>query len=104
GMRITQVPVGLHPNAIIKSPDDGFVYVANGNSDYVSVINTLTFQVSDSIPVGLSQVNNPYIGSSPNALAINNEGTRLYVANGMDNALAVISLAVKPSGYGSEDK
>ena len=32
GKTIKEIPVGLHPNAIIKSHDEGLVYVANGNS------------------------------------------------------------------------
>lgn len=89
----TELAVGLHPNMIISSRDDQRVYVANGNSDYVSVIDAQTRQVTDSIAVGLFGRDNPYIGSSPNALALDSAGTTLYVANGLDNALAVVSLA-----------
>ena len=35
---------------------------------------------------------NPYFGDSPNGLALSRDGKYLYVANGMDNALAVIKL------------
>ena len=35
---------------------------------------------------------NPYFGDSPNGLALSPNGKILYVANGMDNALAVIKL------------
>lgn len=87
-----EVAVGLHPNAIISSPDERLLYVANGNSDYVSVIDAQTKQVTDSIAVGLFGRDNPYIGSTPNALALDSAGTTLYVANGLDNALAVVSL------------
>ena len=67
--------------------------MANGNSDYVSVIDATTRQVTDSIAVGLFGKPDTYIGSSPNALALDSAGTTLYVANGLDNALAVVSLA-----------
>ena len=97
GKTIKEVKVGLHPNAVLVSPDQKYIYVANGSSDYVSVISTTKDTVSDSIPVRLSAAFNPYIGSSPNALAINKAGTRLYVANGMDNAVAVIRLGAKSS-------
>ena len=52
GKEIKQVTVGLHPNAIIKSADEQFVYVANGNSDYVSVISAGSNTVVDSILTG----------------------------------------------------
>ena len=54
GKPLKELAVGLHPNALIASPDKQFVYVANGNSDYISVINTQTETVSDSILWGYS--------------------------------------------------
>ncbi|MEJ7665687.1 MAG: hypothetical protein WKG07_42300 [Hymenobacter sp.] len=35
GKFLKEIPVGLHPNAVLASPDAQFVYVANGNSDAV---------------------------------------------------------------------
>lgn len=103
GTKQTEIEVGLHPNAIITSKDQQFVYVANGNSDNVSVISTASNKVVDSISVRLGGVDHSYIGSSPNALAIDNSGTTLYVSNGMDNAVAVVKLgaAVSASGKGN---
>jgi YVTN family beta-propeller protein len=95
----TEIKVGLHPNAIIASKDQKFVYVANGNSDNVSVINTSTNNVVDSISVSLSATSE-LIGDSPNGLAINDAGNTLYVSNGMDNAVAVISLGENSSVTG----
>ncbi|GAB2565602.1 hypothetical protein GCM10027190_13910 [Spirosoma areae] len=96
-----ELPVGLHPNAIISSPDGRFVYVANGNSDYVSVLDVQRQQVTDSIFVGLFNRGNGYIGSTPNALAINPQGTTLYVANGLDNAICVVGLGSKAATAGT---
>ncbi len=104
GKEIKQVSVGLHPNAIIKSADGKFIYVANGNSDDVSVISTTLNTVVDSISVSLNRNGQSYIGSSPNALQLNKTGNTLYVANGMDNALAVIRLGEKSSANTGEDK
>ncbi|MCK4993111.1 MAG: YncE family protein, partial [Bacteroidales bacterium] len=89
GEVLDEIIVGLHPNDIVKSPDESFVYVSNANSDNVSVIDTRTDKLSETIPVRLLGDENPYWGSSPNGLAINGNGKTLYVANGMDNALAV---------------
>lgn len=104
GKEIKQVTVGLHPNAIIKSADEQFVYVANGNSDYVSVISAGSNTVVDSISVSLNRSGNSFIGSSPNALLLDKKENRLYVANGMDNALAVIRLGAKSSNNNGEDR
>ncbi|AQG81018.1 bifunctional YncE family protein/alkaline phosphatase family protein [Spirosoma montaniterrae] len=91
----TELRVGLHPNAILVSPDEQRLYVANGNSDYVSIIDAQARQVTDSIPVGLFGTGNNYVGSTPNALALDSAGTTLYVANGLDNAVAVVDVSQK---------
>ena len=95
-----EVEVGLHPNAILSSKDGKFVFVSNGNSDNVSVIDTQKEEVVDSISVRLNGKENQYIGDSPNALALNDEGNTLYVSNGMDNAVAVINISNFSSSAG----
>ena len=100
GKKLREIHVGLHPNAVITSPDKQFVYVANGNSDNVSVISTTDDILVDSISVRLSARTNFFIGDSPNALAIDSAGSTLYVANGMDNAIAVLSLGRRSSSAG----
>lgn len=98
GKTIKEIKTGLHPNDIISSPDQAFVYVANGNDDNVSVISTRTNRVVETISVRLNKAKNPYFGDEPNGLALSSDGSRLYVANGMDNALAVITLGHKAGG------
>ncbi len=100
GTLLSEVEVGLHPNAIVASTDQQFIYVSNGNSDNISVINTETDKVVDSVSVSLTGQTNQFIGDSPNALAINDTGNTLYVSNGMDNAVAVIDLGEKSSATG----
>jgi YVTN family beta-propeller protein len=102
---IKEITVGQHPNAIINSTDEAFVYVANGNSDMVSVISTSSLQNVAAIDVKLNPGKKSYIGDTPNALAINNDGTILYVANGLDNAVAMVKLGNKTSlkGAGNDE-
>lgn len=97
GNKLHDIRVGLHPNDVISSLDEQFVYVANANSDHVSVIRTSTDAVVDSIAVQLNKKAAQLIGDSPNALAIDSTGTTLYVANGLDNAIAVVRLGEKLS-------
>ena len=92
GALLKELTLGLHPNAIVSSADSAFLYVCNGNSDYVSVIDVRGGVVADSIPVGLFTGSITYYGSSPNALAVDQDGTALYVTNGFDNAVCVIRL------------
>ena len=92
GKLLREIPVGLHPNALLASPDGQFVYGANGNSDAVSVLDTKALRVVETIGVQLLPGPPGYGGDSPNALAISPDGTTLYVANGLDNAVAVVAL------------
>ncbi len=92
GNSLKEINVGLHPNAIIASPNQEQIFVANGNSDDVFMIDTQNDVTINSISVHLDKEQNPFIGDSPNALAISADGKTLYVANGMDNALAVIDV------------
>ena len=100
GKVLSEIETGKHPNAVIASKDQRFVYVANGNSDTVSVINTATDQVTDLLSVKLNRESSSFTGDSPNALAIDDKGMVLYVANGMDNAIAVIKLGHPASASG----
>lgn len=101
GEILKEINVGLHPNAIVASQDKKYVYVANGNSDYISVIDAENLSVIDSIFVGLFKENEKLIGSTPNALALDEAGKILYVANGMDNAIAVVLLGKNASTNGT---
>lgn len=104
GNTIREIRVGLHPNDIIASPDGKFIYVANANSDAVSVISTQTEEVIETISVRLSPEKNTFWGDSPNGLGLTPDGNTLYVANGMDNALAVIELGKESGGRPSVSK
>jgi len=74
GKLLTEIVVGLHPNDIVGSPDQKTIYVANANSDNVSVIDTETDQVRETISVRLSAEENPCFGDSPNGLAVTENG------------------------------
>ncbi len=102
GNLLKQIPVGLHPNAILASPDKKFLYVANGNSDNVYVIDAMNNVAVDSISVKLDVGDKGFIGDSPNALATSPRGTMLYVANGLDNAVAIIKLGANAATNGKD--
>lgn len=104
GKLLKEIKVGLHPNDIIVSADEKYVYVANANSDEVSVISTATDMISENISVRLGEEKNLYWGDSPNGLGISDDGNTLYVANGMDNALAVVNLGKNASSNTGAEK
>ncbi len=91
GKEIKQVVVGLHPAALIATPDGKHVLVANANSDTVSVIDAQTEAVIETISTRPAA--ELLFGSAPNALATSADGKTLYVANGTNNAVAVVALS-----------
>ena len=101
GKIIKEIVAGLHPNKITSSKKGKFVYVTNSNSDNISVINTLKDEITETISVRLQPKINPFFGDSPNGLCLSSDEKILYVANGMDNALAVIKLGKKATTKGS---
>jgi YVTN family beta-propeller protein len=82
------IAVGLHPTAILWDQPRGRIYVANSNSDSVSVIDPRQNRVVDTIPLQPFQVRTP--GVAPTALAVSPDGARLFVACGGINAVAVV--------------
>ncbi len=92
GRILKEIITGLHPNDIVANRKGEFVYLTNSNSDNISVINTKTDEISETISVRLQPEINPYFGDSPNGLCLSFDEQSLFVANGMDNAVAVIRL------------
>jgi YVTN family beta-propeller protein len=92
GKILKELVVGLHPNDIVSAKSGKFVYLTNSNSDNISVINTKKDEIAETISVRLQPEINPFFGDSPNGLCLSADEKSLYVANGMDNALAVIEL------------
>ena len=81
---------GTHPCAIVLSPGEKTLYVALANRDAVAAVNVSSgqFQLRGYFDTRLPGQN--YFGAEPVALAMNAEGSRLYVANMATDAVAVI--------------
>jgi YVTN family beta-propeller protein len=88
GAVTTDILVHLHSSALAKSPDGHYVVCANAASDNLSVIDTRTDAVVETVWAKASPAD--LFGASPNALAFAPDGQTLYVANGTQNAVAVI--------------
>src|SRR2546421_1683431 len=88
--QIAEIAVGLHPCGLALSRDAKTLYVANANSDTVSVIDTAKREVTRTISTRPDD-KLPF-GSISNALALSEDEKTLYVANGNNNAIAVIDL------------
>jgi YVTN family beta-propeller protein len=94
------IRVGLHPSGLTAGPGGRFLYVANANSDTVSVIDTRTDEVVETIACRPA-ARLPF-GSGANALALSPDGGTLYVANGTNNSIAVIRLGRRASPGGGD--
>ncbi len=85
------IPTGAHPDYEVLSKDGSRLYVANAQSDTVSVIDTGTDRVMDTILIRPSEARGP-VTASPTGLALSPSGDTLYVALGDFNAVAVVRL------------
>jgi YVTN family beta-propeller protein len=91
GWRVAKsIPVGLHPAGMAASAGGRFVYVANAASDTVSVLDTRTEAVAETVACR-PEARLPF-GSGSNAVALSPDGGTLYVANGTNNCVAVVRL------------
>jgi YVTN family beta-propeller protein len=98
------IPVGGHPCGMAASPNGKFVYVANANSDTVSVIDTAKEEVVETIDCK-PEAKLPF-GSGSNAVAVSPDGKTLFVANGTGNCVAVVQPAKKSAedGFGESSR
>ncbi len=87
---IAEIEVGLHPSGMAMTADRKRLFVANANSDTVSVIDTDRLRQVETIKVS-PDPSWPF-GSEPNAVAVDAAGKTLYIAVGGENAIAIFDL------------
>jgi DNA-binding beta-propeller fold protein YncE len=101
---------GTHPCAFVLSPEGKTLYVALANRDVVAAVNVGAGQFSVKGYFDTRLPGQSYFGAEPEALALNANGTRLYVANAISDAIAVIDTGkltarsakqgmIEPSGF-----
>ncbi|MCX7944303.1 MAG: beta-propeller fold lactonase family protein [Deltaproteobacteria bacterium] len=84
---IANINVGKNPEGIVMSPDGRFIYVANSDTDDISVIDTSKNQVTDVIKLNPEGV--PY-GTSPTTMDITKDGRYIFVAEALLNSVSII--------------
>ncbi len=77
---VGNIPVGMDPRAIAKSPDGATVYVVNHGDETLSVIDVSTSQVTDTLS----------LGSNPVAIVVTPDNRETYVANYDSKTITVI--------------
>ncbi len=87
-----QSPVapGTHPCALEISADGKTMYAALANRDAVVAVNVGGEQFSVKGYFDTRLPGQSYFGAEPEALAMNADGSRLYVANAISDAIAVM--------------
>jgi DNA-binding beta-propeller fold protein YncE len=81
---------GTHPCALEISPDGKTMYVALANRDVVAALNVGGEQFSVKGYFDTRLPHQSYFGAEPEALALSPDGSRLYVANAISDAIAVM--------------
>lgn len=90
--KITQViPVGDHPNELLLNKKGNYLFVANASDNTVSVINTISGKVIETIATTLYATQ--LTGSTTNGLALSANEKTLYIANADNNCLAVFDVS-----------
>ncbi len=91
-----EVETGLHASALALSPDGRYVVCANAGSDRLTVLDAVTGAPVETI--WCRSKPSDLLGATPNALAFDPSGERLYVANGTQNAVAVMEFEPEVRG------
>ena len=93
----SRIAVGSHPSRLLLSRDGTRLYVANANSDSISVIDTGSALVIEQIaaiaPPGTFSTT--LRGASPNSLALSPDDETLFVTHGGTNSVALLKLGQK---------
>ena len=94
---LQRIAVGGQPNKMLLNRDQRLLFVANGNSDTVSVIDTDRHKVIEEFattaPREVFGNREKLKGSNPNSLALTPDERFLMVSNGGTNSVAVIKLS-----------
>ncbi len=93
GKIVAEMPTNSHPNDMVFTKDEKYLFVPNGNDNTVSVIETATHTLIEHISASLYP--NAPIGSTPNAVALSPDEKTLYIANADNNCLAVFDITQK---------
>ncbi len=80
-----------HPNEMLLSKDGLHLFVANANRNSISVVDTASGRVVETLLAQLKPDAPP--GSTPNSLALAPDGQHLFVANANINAVAVFDVS-----------
>ena len=88
---VANILTGHHASALALSPDSKYLICANASDDTLSVIDTHTDKIVETICT--RQNPSDLFGAQPNAIAFDKRGKTLFVCNGSQNAVAVFKFS-----------
>ncbi|MEU6663360.1 beta-propeller fold lactonase family protein [Streptomyces sp. NPDC046821] len=94
GLKLTARPavtVGTHPGAMLLDAKQHRLFVANGDNDTVSVLDSDSNQVTNTI--SLAPFKGAHGGAQPTNLTLSPDRATLYVTNGGNNDVAVVNVS-----------
>ncbi|MCZ8517609.1 bifunctional YncE family protein/alkaline phosphatase family protein [Paenibacillus filicis] len=89
------ITVGTHPNNLLLDAKKQRLFVANGDNDTVSVVDTSSNAVTDTI--SLMPYKDAPAGTQPTNLTLSPDGNTMYVTGGGNNDVAVVDVSNKGS-------
>ncbi|SCW86185.1 bifunctional YncE family protein/alkaline phosphatase family protein [Mucilaginibacter sp. NFR10] len=92
---LSTIKTSSHPNELLLDKKGKFLYVADANDNAVSVVNTSTHKIIETISTALYPTR--LTGSTSNGLALSPNGKTLYIANADNNCLAVFDVTMPGS-------
>jgi DNA-binding beta-propeller fold protein YncE len=104
---------GSHPTALLLSPNEKLLYVAQSNDDIVAALPTSQLVTGDAHPgenfyktanFNTRMRNQEFGGACPIALAQSSDGNRLFAADACANAVAVLDASGLLRAINSSDK
>jgi YVTN family beta-propeller protein len=99
GQVTATVAVGLHPTGLALDESRHRLFVANSNSDSISIIDTATNRVIETL--GLQPFSRKVAGIGPESVALSPDGSSLYIACAGINAVGVVDVrGFQPRGAG----
>jgi DNA-binding beta-propeller fold protein YncE len=91
-----RIRVGPHPSALLSNSTGSRLFAALASTDQIAVIDPrkriVLRYLSDAAPAGPSE------GSTPGALALSKDESKLYVAEGDNNSVAVFDVSSEKPG------
>jgi YVTN family beta-propeller protein len=95
---LNTINAGSHPNELLLNKKGSLLFVANANDNSVSIINTATHKILETVATSLYPTR--LTGSTTNGFALSANEKNIYIANADNNCLAVFDVSKPGNSQG----